>query len=107
MATTTFNVSAAYDKAAYNAGEVMTITLSGNAVFVSDIGTSNTQSGSLDLTVAADNGAVTHIAAPSVTITTVVPPISTTLNVVLSTVADTSGRAWTIQPGGKSAKATA
>lgn len=107
MASTTFSVSAAYDKVAYNAGEVMTITLSGNAVFVGDATSTSSQSGTLDLTVTADNGAITHVAAPSVTITTTVPPVSQTLNVVLSNVADTSGRAWVIQPGGKSAKATA
>lgn len=107
MATTTFNVSAAYDKASYTAGEVMTITLSGDATFIGDGTSTNTQSGTLDLTVTATNGAVTHVAAPSVTITTIIPPVPQTLNVVLSSVVATDGRIWTIQAGGKSAKATA
>jgi hypothetical protein len=105
MAQTTFNVTAAYDKPAYNAGEVMTITLSGDATFTDTVVT-DSQSGSLDQTVTASNGEVTHLIAPSVTITTT-NNISQTLNCVYSAVADTSGRVWTIQPGGKSAKATA
>jgi hypothetical protein len=105
MATTTFNVSAAYDKAAYNAGEVMTLTLSGNAVFT-DTAVTQSQSGSLDQTITASNGQTTHLTAPSVTITTTAP-VSNALTVALTAVADTSGRVWTIQPGGMSAKATA
>lgn len=106
MANTTFNVSAAYDKAAYNAGEQMKITLSGNATFVGDP-TVVTSQASADLTVAADNGVVTQVIASGATVTTTTPATPQTLNVSLSAVADTLSRVWTIAADGKSATATA
>ena len=107
MATTTFNVSASYDKASYTAGETMRITLAGNATFVGDGTTTASQSGALDLTVTAENGAVTHVVAPAVTIYTSTPSTPQTLSVIISLIADTSARLWTIAADGKSATAVA
>ena len=105
MANTTFNVSAAYDKTTYNAGEQMTITLSGDATFTDTVVT-DTQSGSLDQTITAENGETTNIISPSVTIKTT-NNISQTLNCVISNIVATDGRAWTIAADGKKATAIA
>mgnify|MGYP000290538274 CR=1 FL=1 len=105
MANTAFNASVAYDKTSYNAGEVMTINLSGNAVFTDTVVTQS-QSGSVDLVVSAENGETTHVMAPSVTISTT-NNINQTLNIVLSNAVATDGRVWTILADGKKATATA
>jgi hypothetical protein len=105
MAQTTFGVSVAYDKTSYNAGETMTITLSGNATFVGDeiVGTTPA---SVVCTVTADNGSVTEITASGATITTTIPAVPQTLNVVLTALVD-GARVWTIAADGKSATAIA
>jgi len=106
MANTTFNATVAYDKTSYNAGEQMKMTLSGNATFVGDPTVTTVQASS-DCTLSADNGVITHITASGATVTTTTPATPQTLNVVISSIADTSSRVWTIAADGKSATAIA
>lgn len=106
MSSTLFNVSVAFDKASYNAGETITMTLTGDATFVSDQTTTTSTGGPLNITAVADNGATTQISSPTFTVVTTNPPTTTTLNVKLSTIAGDS-RTWTIAPNGKTATAVA
>jgi hypothetical protein len=105
MATTTFNVSFSYDKAAYDKGETMTITMSGDATFTDTVVTQE-MSGSLDQTFVAQNGEVQHLMAPSVTIVKT-ENVSQSLPVVYQNIVAADGRVWTIKPDGKSATAVA
>jgi hypothetical protein len=98
-----FNVTAAYDKAAYNNGDTITVTISGN-----DVQTSVTQGtvGPLTLHLTAADTATTDITIPAqpVTITTTTPE-----SVVLTGITDTSStpRVWTVAASGVAATATA
>lgn len=100
-----FNVTASYDKLAYNAGDVMTITISGNDVLTSQVQTQQ-QSGTLTLTITAADGATTTIQVPPTTVT-VTTNNSTPESVKITGIVDTSGRNWTIATGGLTATATA
>lgn len=101
----TWNVSASYDKASYNSGETMTVSVSGSYV-VESTTTTEQQSGSLTLTITAADGVITTVALPPVPVTVSVP---TQIDVewTVTGVSDTSGRNWTIAPGGKSITAVA
>lgn len=106
MAQTTFGVTAAYDKTSYNAGELMTINLSGNATFVGDPTVVTEPIPNVVCTAIAENGVTTEITASGATKTTTTPAAPQTLNVVLSALVG-DGRTWTIAANGKSATATA
>lgn len=97
----TWNVTAAYDKTSYNAGETMTINISGG-----DVQTITTDSpgGNVTLTITAADGAVTTVSLSPTSISTTV---ATPQSVAITGVADDSGRVWTISGNGLSASATA
>lgn len=96
-----FNVTAAYDKPSYNAGDVMTVTISGGDVQT----TINTgQTGALTLTITAADGATTTIALPATVVKTT---ITTPQSVKITSIADTSNRVWTIATSGLTATAIA
>jgi hypothetical protein len=98
-----FSVTAAYDKAAYNNGDTITVTITGN-----DVQTSVTQgtAGPLTVHLTAADGATQDIAlaAQPVTITTTTPE-----SVVITGITDTSStpRTWTVAASGVTATATA
>jgi hypothetical protein len=97
----TFNVTAAYDKASYNKGDTMTVTISGGDVLTT---TSQVQSGTLSLTITAADGAVTTIPLQPVNIavTTATPE-----SVKITGAVDSTGRVWTIGATGLTATAIA
>lgn len=103
--TDTFNVTASYDKASYNQGDTMTVTISGGDVLTQTTG-SQQQSGNLTLTITAADGSVTTVSVPSATIN-ISTTTSTPESVKITGVSDTSGRNWTIAASGLSATATA
>ena len=61
----TWNVTAAYDKATYNKGDTMTVTISGSDVLTT---TTPMPSGTLTLTLTAADGSMTTIPLQPVTI---------------------------------------
>jgi hypothetical protein len=97
----TWNVTGAYDKASYNQGEVMTMTISGD--YVAPVVTQQ-NAGPLTVSLQSDDGSVSSIVVP-----TVVVNVTTQVhqNVVITSIVDGSGRTWTIAGNGKSATATA
>ena len=99
----TFNVTAAYDKPAYNAGDTITVSISGSDVLTT---TSQAQVGPLTLHLAAADGATQDITLPSesVAVTTTTPE-----SVVITGITDNgpNPRAWTIGAGKVTATATA
>ena len=102
--TDTFNVTAAYDKAAYNAGDTITVTITGG-----DVLTTVTQATAGPLTVhlqAQGDGATQDItlASVQVTVTTTTPE-----SVVITGITDNgpNPRAWTVGAGKVTATATA
>jgi len=99
--TDTWNVTAAYDKAAYNKGDLMTVTISG-----SDVSTivTPTQSGTLTLTVTAVDGSTTTVALQPVTVNVTV---ATPESVKITGAVDSMARPWTIAATGLSVTATA
>jgi Bacterial Ig-like domain (group 3) len=96
-----FNVTAAYDKAIYNKGDPMTVTISGGDVLTA---ISQTQSGTLTLTLTAADGSTTSIAVQPVTInvTTTTPE-----SVKITGAVDSTGRPWTIAADGLTVSGTA
>ena len=100
--TDTFNVTASYDKTTYNAGDTITVSISGDDVLTT---TSQGQAGPLTIHVSAGS-ATQDITLPSegVTITT-----STHEPVVITGVTDNSPtpRVWTVAANGLSATSTA
>lgn len=99
--TDTFNVTASFDKSSYNAGDTMTLTISGNDVLTQTV--SETLSGTINLQAA--DGATQTIALPSgvaVSSTT-----STPESVKIVSVTDDKGRTYTVAANGLSATATA
>lgn len=96
-----WNVSGSYDKSAYNQGEAITVSISGDYTVTS---TSQQQSGTLTLNLLSDDGTTTQIALPPTTVN-----VTTTAhqNVRVTSISDTSGRTWAIAADGKSATATA
>ncbi|WP_024516839.1 hypothetical protein [Bradyrhizobium sp. Tv2a-2] len=103
--TDTWNVTAAYDKSSYNAGDVMTVTISGNDVLTTTT-TTQQQSGALTLTLTASDGSTTTITIPATTVTST-HTTSTPESVTVTGFSDDSGRVWTIAPSGLSISATA
>ena len=97
-----FNVNVAYDKASYNAGETMTVNLTG-----SDAVTTTSQSPSGSLTVTITNPA--DGASQTFTVTGVPINLTTTTNqaVKITAITDSSGRTWSIAGNGLSATAIA
>jgi hypothetical protein len=99
----TFNVTAAYDKAAYNAGDTITVTISG-----SDVLTTTTQAtaGPLVVHIAAADTATQDITLPSVpvTITTTTPESVTIVGITDN---GPTPRVWTIGASKVTGTATA
>lgn len=98
-----FNVTAALDKASYNTGDTITLTISGGDVLTSTTVTPTTYTGTVNL--AAADGA-TSVAPFSLTVD-VPTTTSTPESVKITSVTDSSGRVWTVAPTGLSATATA
>jgi Bacterial Ig-like domain (group 3) len=96
-----FNVTAAYDKATYNKGDLMTVTISGGDVLTQ---VNSAQSGTLTLTITAADGSTTSIALPDVTINTTT---TTPESVKITGAVDSTARPWTIASNGLSVTATA
>jgi len=101
MPTDTWNVTAAYDKPSYNAGDTMTVTITGGDV---QSVTSAQQTGALTITLKAADGATTTIQVPATTVNTTT---TTPQSVQITSITDTSGRQWTIAGNGLSATAKA
>lgn len=99
----TFNVTASYDKSAYNQGDTITATIAGNDVLTQQVpGTA----GPLSLTLTAADGATTTFVVPSVPVTlTTTTPESVKITAVQDTGA--SPRSWTISASGLSVSAVA
>lgn len=99
----TFNVTAAYDKASYNTGDTMKVSISGDDVLTQSVTLS---AGPLTLGIKAADGATETITVPA---TTVLGTTSTPESVVITSVTDsgTPPRTWTIDPSGLFATATA
>lgn len=89
----TFNLTAALDKATYNPGETATLTVSGTVI-------SSASSSSLAVNVTASDGSTT-----SLPLTMSVGGTEETWQI--TSVTDSSGRAWTVSADGHSATATA
>jgi hypothetical protein len=100
-----FNVTASYDKAAYNQGDMMTLTISGGDVLTQQV-TQQQQSGQVTLTLTAADGAVSTIVIPPAIIN-VTQTVSTPESVKITGVIDSSGKIWTISSTGLSVTATA
>jgi hypothetical protein len=100
----TFNVTAALDKASYNAGDMMTLTINGGDVLTTTTSTANPVSGTVHL-VAAD-GVTQDVAFSGATVTTTTTN-STPESVKITSVSDSSGRVWTISASGLTATAMA
>jgi hypothetical protein len=96
-----FNVTAAYDKAAYNKGDTMTITISGGDVLTQ---VTSAQGGTVTLTITAADGSMTTLVTNPTTINTTT---TTPESVKVTGVADSSGRVWTIAGNGLSCTAIA
>lgn len=99
----TFNVTAAYDKPAYNAGDTITVTITGGDVLTT---TSQASAGPLVVHLTAADGATQDITLASVpvTVTTTTPE-----SVVITGITDNSAtpRVWTVGTGKVTATATA
>ena len=69
--TDTFNVTAAFDKASYNAGDTMKVTITGDDVLTQQVQTTQTETVTVSI-VAADGATTTvgPVSAPVVTTTT-------------------------------------
>lgn len=98
-----FNVTASTDKSVYNAGDLMTLTISGSDVLTSTTVTPTTFTGTVNV-VAAD-GALD--AAPFTLVVNVPTTTTTPESVKISSVVDSSGRVWTVSASGNTATATA
>lgn len=98
-----FQVTAVYDKSAYNAGDTMKITISGDDVLTQT--SQVTQPATATLTITAADGATTtlNVASTVTTTTTTTTPES----VKITSVTDPSGRVWTVDASGLFATATA
>ena len=95
----TFNLTAAFDKPAYNVGDTMTLTVSGTVV----TDPSTPPPVAATLTVTAADGALTTLTANA----TINPTGGGSQTWMISKVSDTSNRTWTISADGASATATA
>jgi len=96
-----FNVTASYDKPAYNAGDTITITIAGGDV--QTIVTTN-KVGPITIPSVAVNQAKTTITIPAETVTvTTATPESVKIDPTVA-IDDTSAtpRAWTLAPNGLS-----
>ena len=100
MATYDFSqVSAAYDKASYSAGETITITLNGVAVRIDD---PNVETVSVTLQLSTESGGVGSISLGNATVNH--PGTQTDEAVrVDGPVFTAAGRTWTVSADGKSA----
>jgi hypothetical protein len=96
-----FSVTGAYDKASYNKGDTMTVTISGGDVLTQTV---QQPSGTVTLTITAADGSTTTVVMPPepVNVTTTSPQ-----SVKITGVSDTSGRTWTIAANGLSCTAVA
>lgn len=101
--TDTFNVTAAYDKASYKNGDIISVAISGNDVLTV---VTQSQAGPLTLHLTAADGATQDITLPSVpvSVTTTTPE-----SVVISGITDNgpAPRTWTVAANGLTATATA
>lgn len=95
-----FNITATLDKASYNVGDTMTLTIAGGDILTQS--TTATLTGTV--TVQAADGAVTTVPFGPVTVN---GTTSTPQSVRISSIADSDGRVWTIAADGKSATAIA
>ena len=102
--TDTFNVTAAFDKASYNAGDTMKVTITGDDVLTQQVQTTQTETVTVSI-VAADGATTTvgPVSAPVVTTTTT----TTHESVKIASIGDASGRTWTVDPSGLFATAVA
>lgn len=100
--TDTFNVTAAYDKASYNKGDTMTLTISGGDVLTTG---GTTAPVSVSITITAADGATNVITASGSSVTS--PGTATPQSVKMTSIADTSGRVWSIATSGLTATAVA
>ena len=89
-----FNLTAGFDKASYNPGDTMVLSVTGSVT------AGNPTPVSATLTVTAQDGTTTVLAAAS----SVTGAPETW---AITAVSDTAGRTWTIAADGKSASATA
>jgi hypothetical protein len=108
--TDVFNVTASYDKPAYNAGDTITITISGGDVLTQTVSTQST-AGPVIIPVVAADGAASTVTVPSVVVTTS-STTTTPESVVIDAsrpVVDTSPtpRTWTVSTNKLSITATA
>lgn len=103
--TDTFNVTAAYDKASYNQGDTITVTISGGDVLTQTV-TTQAQSGLLALMLNAADGSSFSLPMQPITVNTTTTT-ATPESVKLTQVTDSSGRVWTVGASGLSATAAA
>lgn len=94
---TTFNVTATADKTTYNAGDKVTITITGDATTSAVTSILNAA-----LTLTAADGAT-----GTVNVMVPVTKPGQTETVTITKVTDDGGRVWTIATGAQSATATA
>lgn len=104
--TDVFNVTAAYDKASYNTGDTITVTISGGDVLTQTV---SSQVGPLTIPIVAADGATSVVSVPQTlaSVTTTTPE-----SVVIDTskpIVDTSPtpRTWTVASNKLSITATA
>lgn len=100
----TFNVTAAWDKPAYTAGEQMTATITGD---YSGTTTSTATVGPVTIPVVANSGAQSTVSVPAVQVTTTATVSEVVLIDTARPVVDPSGRTWVVSADRKSIKATA
>jgi uncharacterized protein YfaS (alpha-2-macroglobulin family) len=100
MADNFNSVTVAFDKATYNQGDTMTLTISGSAV--SSAG--STVSEQPTVTVVASDGTTASIqpTATSITVTS-----TTNLVTLIQSINDAGGRTWAVAANGLTATATA
>jgi hypothetical protein len=102
--TDKFSVAVTLDKAAYNAGDTITATLSGNDVQTTTVATPQ---GPFTGQVVANDGATLQVTIAAFTVnSTVAAPQSVKFDTT-APIADPSGRKWTFGPDGLTATATA
>lgn len=98
MADSFAGVTVTFDKTEYSQGETMTLTLSGSAT-----GSPSTVTDQPSVTAQASDGSTAPIQPASATINVPGGPLAT----IMSAVADSTGRIWTIAANGLTATATA
>jgi hypothetical protein len=98
--TDQFNVTASFDKPdGYNAGDTITVTISGDDVQTSSV----TETVHVVLNLLAADGATGNLSVD----VPVTKQVATDESVTISSVSDSDGRTWTVSGDGLSATATA